>query len=265
MSVRYMIGYQYYPGDAHRLALLSDAVYADDEEARNAAKILGAEATDFFQHKGTEILIAKFDQDVFVTFRGTEPDNVRDLFTDARVLLVKSEGITGAVHAGFASSVENVFIEMIESISFLLEPDGFVYFGGHSKGGGEALIAAKRFNEFYAAKDAGIDHAVVSVHVFGAPAVGGVEFARSYNESQVGRRTFCHVHRSDLIARSPIILRALKTYRTVGREVYHLGNGQGRTFRPNPIRRFIDRCRSFSRRRWRSDHSIEHYIEGTRK
>jgi len=243
----------YHADTAKILARLSDYVYTDARDAIAGALYLGADRAHFVERDETETLIGAFGQDVFVTWRGTEPGTLRDLLTDARVVLCSTEGITGAVHAGFASSVANTWDDVLEVVDSFIGRDGFVFFGGHSKGGAEALLAAKRYSD-------GGRFNVGAVHVFGTPAVGGREFSEGY-ERTIGDRTFRHVHRSDWVARSPAVLRVLGIYRHVGRVVYHVGDGR-RTFRPHPLRLFLDGVRALSRRRGIDDHGVLHYVRG---
>jgi hypothetical protein len=243
----------YDPKTAHRLALLSDFAYGEPDEATGAAAGIGAEAARFIENNETETLVCKFGPDVFVTYRGTEPMTFWDLLTDARICLKPAEGIAGDVHAGFGYSIGNTWNDTLQTVDSLLGRDGFVYWGGHSKGGAEATLAAARFAQMGRGN-------VGAVHTFGSPAVGGLAFATEF-EAVLGGRVFRHVHRSDLTARSPYFLRLFGKYRPVGKLVYHNG---GRTFHPSPIRRLVDLCRAVSSKRWRADHDLAHYIGETK-
>lgn len=246
----------YNAGTSHRLAKLSAAVYLDESEAVKAARSIGADDVEFFERQDTECMVSRFGPDVFLVFRGTEPAGLVDLMTDAKIKLIRSDGITGAVHRGFAASAATVINSVCVAVDRFRGIDGFVYIGGHSKGGAEALLTAKRLYERFENTVP-----IAAVHVFGCPSVGGAEFCESY-DSALGARSFRHVYRSDMVARSPVLLRLLGAYRAVGRVVYHSENL--REFKPSLMRRLSDVFRAISRRRWLSDHAVANYVEATK-
>jgi len=242
--------------DARRLAELSDIAYAGADEAPDAARAIGADDATLIDAGSTECLVARFGSDVFTTFRGTEigAGAVIDLFRDASVKLRTSIGIVGRVHDGFATGVEKAATEVGVVLSAWIGVDGFLKIGGHSKGGGEALIFARWLHSTGWRRTS-------SVHVFGSPAVGDREFAESF-ERTLGGMTWRHVFRSDAVARAPWLLRALRKYRTVGRLAYH-SPGRAISFSPG-VRYWADSVRAFSRLRGGEDHSIDNYIGGLR-
>lgn len=248
----------YHVGDARRLAVLSDHAYADAATAIAAAVEIGADDARFVEVDNTECLIAKFDEDVFIAFRGMEPTTFADLVTFSRLKLVERDGVDGPVHAGFSDGVLGILVDVMSAIVELMGDDGFLYIGGHSKGGSEAIIFAAMIEKLKLEK-----MRIAAVHVFGCPAVGGDEFAANYH-SRLGRVTFRHVYRSDLVARSPVLLRLFGIYRHVGIRVYHYGDGS-RSFNVLPVRFLIDGIRAISRRLWLVDHSTENYIRGAGK
>jgi len=236
---------------AERLVLLSDAAYADTSsgEAEEAAeRTTGADKVIAVDFGGVEVVVAKFGEDVSISFRGSsEPD---DFLHDLRIGLRPVEGFPGKVH-GLAGGALRAFPVIDRIVEDFLGPNGFIDIGGHSKGGAEASFAAFLFIQSGQWR-------LRSCHSFGAPAIGNRAFAKEYDHAVPG--TFSHIFGSDLIARSPVILRALKFYQRTGRIVYHTRTGRT-LFRPSPVRYFLDGLRAISRRRGLRDHGLNNYIE----
>jgi predicted lipase len=237
--------------EAHRAALLSDYAYGDETEAPRAALNIGASDAALVEAGGTEVLVAKFGADVWISFRGTT--DLPDWMANVSLTFKTSSGVPGRAHSGFADSSLMALADVLDAVHQLRGSDGRIYLTGHSKGGAETILTAARLF------DAGIE--IGAVHVFGAPAVGDREFADAYGRG-LGAITFRHVFASDFVARSPFFFRLTGSYHDVGNLVYHTRSGL-RTFRPSPLRRFVDCVRAFSRKLGAADHSIDNYIEGT--
>lgn len=243
---------RYNPEIALRLALLSESVYSDigsgdcDEAAE---RLTGADQAIGIDFGSVEIVVARYGSDVALAFRGSsEPD---DFLHDLRIGLVERDGLPGRTHRGFGAGVVDTYEPTREVVEGLLGVDGFVDVGGHSKGGAEALLMSFLLKER-------LGPSFRACHTFGAPAVGDRDFATDFDRAIP--ETFSHVFGSDLVARSPVILRAFGVYAQAGRTVYHTRSGRI-LFRPSPIRSFIDGVRGVSRRLGRRDHGLRNYVD----
>jgi hypothetical protein len=85
---------------------------------------------------------ARADGTTLVSFRGTQPDNYRNLITDARANLVAWPESGGRVHAGFATAVRALKSQILEWIG-RAKPDGSkLVLTGHSLGAAMATLVA---------------------------------------------------------------------------------------------------------------------------
>ena len=66
-------------------------------------------------NRGTQGFIAWNDQFALVAFRGTEPDSVLDIVTDARIPLIAWDVPHERVHAGFEDALEEVWPQLLAS------------------------------------------------------------------------------------------------------------------------------------------------------
>lgn len=116
--------------------------------------------------------------EIIVAFRGTIGSDkasiitsVGDWVNNAKARLVEVDGVPGAVHRGFAESLENLWpdVELYLKKLPAAHRDKPVYFTGHSKGGGIAPIAAVRFARAFGRQ--------ANVVTFAGPRVGNGRFA----------------------------------------------------------------------------------------
>ena len=130
-------------------------------------------------HSGDELIVA---------FRGTLPYSADDQDTSKEMTFIqdwlndanarpKADPELGSVHGGFEQAFQAVWPGLMQQItawqkSGKLSATPKVYVTGHSKGGALAMLAAVKLK---AAK-----LPVTTVTTFGAPRVGGADFARRY-------------------------------------------------------------------------------------
>lgn len=105
-----------------------------------------------------------------IAFRGTEPDKIKDLATDAKFRkepVSEAEGV-GEVHRGFRAAMTPVWDEVLE----IIEENAFkqLFLTGHSLGGALAMLCAGRAVQ--------ANHKVAALHTYGQPRTGDKEFAR---------------------------------------------------------------------------------------
>ncbi len=120
-----------------------------DSERRRLGEALGRVAFSdlaVFGDSGTgaEAFAARRESDrtTLVAFRGTQPDDIRDLVTDARANLVGWPESAGRVHGGFAAAAR-ALIPQIRGWFDSTKPDPTtLILTGHSLGAAVATLAA---------------------------------------------------------------------------------------------------------------------------
>ncbi|MBD3674359.1 MAG: lipase family protein [Planctomycetaceae bacterium] len=151
---------------------------------------------------GTQCYIAKGAGFVVLAFRGTEPDQMRDLLTDLHV--VRDAGPFASkhssVHRGFWESLRSALKAdqgLIEYLSDATADGTDLFLVGHSLGGALAtLMAAFLANGSWPQP---------TVYTFGSPRVGNVGFATLYDRYVPA--TFRYVNDQDAWSRLPLPLR----------------------------------------------------------
>jgi len=140
-----------------------------------------------FAGSGTECYLAQCPSFAIVTFRGTQPNDWQDLFSD--VLLKAVPWDVGHVHQGFGKALEPVWKPLEAALDKLT--DRPVWFTGHSLGGALATLAAYRRGS----------HAA-GVYTFGSPRVGNGIFAGHFDSLFVERSTR-YVNDHDVVTHVP--------------------------------------------------------------
>lgn len=102
-----------------------------------------------------------------IAFRGTEPDDKRDLFADLKAFPLAWAGAAW-VHSGFAKALELVEDRVAAATK---NPPGRVVMTGHSLGAALATLAASR-------------HADSRLYTFGSPRVGNAAFAATISRER---------------------------------------------------------------------------------
>ncbi len=97
--------------DASMLAYVRDRDFASRQFRQS-----GFANVIFFDHSGTHCFIALHQRGVFVIFRGTEPDDIRDIMTDAKIMTV-NENKVGKVHSGFKQALDTIWDPLYAQLS----------------------------------------------------------------------------------------------------------------------------------------------------
>lgn len=134
----------------------------------------GATQVTFAKHRTLPV--------VFVAFRGTEADEVKDIATDAKFIRISREGLDpgASVHRGFKAALEQVYPLLLERLD-LLPPGTAVFAAGHSLGGALAVDFGARLLE--REEQLSRPYKLRGVYTFGAPRVGN----QTYKEALEAR------------------------------------------------------------------------------
>ena len=182
-------------GNACQLAAAADLVYASGAIIeRMAIDEWGMRSVSFHDVSGTQAFVAANDELVLVSFRGTEPDQLTDWITDARVELVAGP-LGGRVHAGFYDALSHVWQQVTNRVHELTG-DGRrrLWVTGHSLGAALATLATARW------LDTG--RQVQGLATFGQPRTGDELFARNFNFA-FKPYAYRIVNHNDLVTRVP--------------------------------------------------------------
>lgn len=230
-------------------ANLSKIVYSDQQSCRDQIINLGYGEFAWFDHEGTQAFACRKSNasDIFIVFRGTEPNQMRDLLADAKAWR-KPAREKGLVHFGFAQALDKVYDNIVRWIDEQnLDGERNITCTGHSLGAALATIMASRLdaNELY---------------TFGSPRVGNRDFVKEIKNDGVKHYRF--VNNNDVVTKVPFPIRFVHH----GELVYinHYGNIR----KMSPWQRFKDQWRGRMRALSKGqpfdgifDHSMELYYQ----
>ena len=140
---------------------------------------------------------------VVVSFRGTEPTNILDWFSDFNyhsLDFCKSHGfepsvIPGSVHGGFAAALNVIRKDLLDAVVALAEPGTPVWITGHSLGGALAVLAAAVL-KFEAKLE------IAGLYTYGQPRVGDAEFCTALDDA-LGGQFIRYVNDQDIVPHMP--------------------------------------------------------------
>lgn len=205
-------GSTFEPVNAWMMAEFSRIAYVKDR-ARIVSNIkkVGFEV-EFFYKDNTEAHVAWNDDYVVIFFRGTEPDQRKDIHSDIAFSKEDSETI-GEVHHGFKDALDLVYSDIVKFYETKKE-GRTLFITGHSLGGALATLCASRLR-------AGI------LYTFGSPRVGGRHFAK-YMDSDFNDITYYRfVNNADIVPHVPpafIGFRHCGTLHQINKEGKFFGN-----------------------------------------
>lgn len=228
-------------------ANLSKIAYSEQQECRDQIINLGYGEFAWFDHEGTQAFCCRKSNasDIFIVFRGTEPNQMRDLLADVKAWR-KPARERGLVHFGFAQALDKVYDSIVRWIDEQkLDGERNITCTGHSLGAALATIMASRLdaNELY---------------TFGSPRVGNRDFVKEIKND--GVRHYRFVNNNDVVTKVPFPIRFVHH----GELVYinHYGNIR----KMSPWQRFKDQWRGRMRALSKGqpfdgifDHSMELY------
>ena len=143
---------------------------------------------EFLTAESTDCYVASQKDWAVVAFRGTEPDQWKDVLTDVDILLVP--WTSGLVHLGFKKAFEEIRPQL-DPIVEQLAHGRTLWFCGHSLGASLATLAADQY------KRPG------GVCTFGSPRVGDFVFAHAFNRTHDGK-TLRYVNNQDGVTHVPL-------------------------------------------------------------
>ena len=148
----------------------------------------------------TQGFVARRDDAVFVSFRGTEPLSlaqwVEDVSYAPRSLL---PNLPGLVHGGFAGLFDDVKDSMWNAVDELSSGNATrLFVTGHSMGGALAVLAAAELEFNLERKKSD----VTAVYTYGQPRVGDPEFSAAY-DAALKSVTFRYVNDLDVVPHVP--------------------------------------------------------------
>lgn len=207
-----------------------------------------------FSVKGTQAFLAKNNEFVVLSFRGTQPDKWEDVKTDAR--FVKKKTIDGKVHTGFKQAFEDVKAPILDALRNQIG-NMPLYITGHSLGAALATVATQELEEEF-------HDQIAACYTFGSPRVGDGKY-----EKAIKAPFYRIVNTTDIVTLLPFML---GTFVHVGDSRYlsrSKADGVYQLYRGIPyVRRFVEAFietilglfRLNPIGPWISAHAIDNYI-----
>ena len=234
---------------AAHMAGFASLVYQDRDKIELQVKALGFNEFDWFDTDGTQAFACRKSNanNIFIVFRGTEPNQMTDLLADAKAWR-KPAREKGLVHFGFAQALDKVYDNIVQWLSEQkLDGERNITCTGHSLGAALATIMASRLdaNELY---------------TFGSPRVGNRAFVKEMNNDGIKHYRF--VNNNDIVTKVPFPIRFVHH----GELVYI--NHHGNIRKMSPWQRFKDQWRGRMRALAKGqpfdgifDHSMDLYYQ----
>jgi pimeloyl-ACP methyl ester carboxylesterase len=168
---------------------LADAALLSYWKPPDATRIFGQAGlqAEYLEANGTDCYVTWNDSSVIVAFRGTQPDEWRDILSDIRTEQLRWD--VGYVHAGFAAALDGIWAALSAKLAQLASTRS-VWFCGHSLGAAIATLAAYRHP------------ATSGLCTFGSPRVGDETFATAFNMRLKGK-ALRYVNDQDIVTHVP--------------------------------------------------------------
>ncbi|KAG9302066.1 hypothetical protein G9A89_021110 [Geosiphon pyriformis] len=158
-------------------------------DANPGTRVVGT----FESHLDTQAYIAVNDlrKLIILSFRGTQPQHLKDLWTDAQLFFTKYRSIPKAkIHQGFFKAFDSVAENILNKVKALLNtyPSYSVGVTGHSLGGALAVISSLHLKENIPSL---IPDRNFFVYTYGQPRIGNDALAQ-YIQSQIEVKRVTH-------------------------------------------------------------------------
>ena len=158
----------------------------------------------------TQCFVLVFGSNVFVTFRGTEYNNlhgfIQDWNTDLNIQQVEfhaGNANAGNVHKGFNDALNTVWeniVGVLDNVCLNIE-NPRIWFTGHSLGGALAIMLTARF--------AGLNNdnlgRIAGCYTFGAPMCGNANFQMHCDNLAISSKIFRFENNNDIVPSAPFL------------------------------------------------------------
>jgi triacylglycerol lipase len=132
---------------------------------------------------------------IVISFRGTEPDKLKDWLTDLNAIPV--DGPVGKVHEGFNAAVSSVWTDLVAALGRLRDNGQTIWITGHSLGAALAHLAAARLLK------ENVVAIIDGLYTFGQPRTGDSDFA-VWSDGALKTRMFRFVNNNDIVPHVPL-------------------------------------------------------------
>lgn len=173
------------------LAQCSMLIYVKEADfIEEALRVAGLENTRFFDKNGSYAFLSENEENIVITFRGSESGDRADYLTNSKFNQTQFTR-NGTAHSGFVEALEQVENELLEELEERLAagPDKSVWVSGHSMGGALATLFCIRNSD-----------SIDALYTFGSPRTVGQNLAEHWSEKLP---IFRIVNNNDIVARVP--------------------------------------------------------------
>ncbi|MCU0289096.1 MAG: lipase family protein [Acidobacteria bacterium] len=159
-------------------------------------------------------LILREGPNMIISFRGTVIDCTINWQMDLQARIIPMESF-GGVHKGFSEALDSIWAGIKNHIS--TRKCQRIWITGHSLGGALALLTGARLiTEYRKCPNVIIN----GLYTFAAPRIGDRDFADSYKNTYLGKRTFIFIHYNDIVTALPPSIQKISEYENVGNILY---------------------------------------------
>ncbi len=162
-------------GDSKKSSLvkLLDLVGYDHNKEREKLEAelstLNMKIHETFDDHGTQAILASFQNQLVLAFRGTEATSLKDIKSDAKAKATQCE-TGGKIHSGFKDAFSHVHLDIQKAIDDEMFSGMPLFITGHSLGGALANVAAKKLSH---------KGGIAACYTFGSPRVGNDDWLES--------------------------------------------------------------------------------------
>ncbi len=167
--------------------------YSDPHLIEAALPEMGMQLVKFFDCQNTQAYRAKNDQAMILSFRGTQPNVLKDWLYDLDAHQVN--GPVGKVHEGFLCALHYIWLDVWQTLQ-RERGTRALWITGHSLGGALAVLATAKLRFEKAQPISGL-------YTYGQPRVGDFEFCSRFDQS-FGPYTQRIVNFKDIVPRVPL-------------------------------------------------------------
>jgi triacylglycerol lipase len=177
---------------AYQLADLAGLSYHNADEIAQKTHSMGFSKYHFFSQGNTQAFLIGNDQQIILTFRGSEVNSLGDWLTNSHCSHVRACG--GRVHEGFWRDLQSVWSAVETQLQQFRDQQQTFLLTGHSLGGALAVLAGIQFQM--------CGYGIDGIYSFGTPRVGDRNFALQFNR-RLYRQTFRLVNHKDVVPQLP--------------------------------------------------------------